>query len=1034
MNFNITVNKKTISVNSNMTILQACELGNIIIPKFCYHERLSIAGNCRMCLVEVDKAPKLVASCAMPVMQNMIVYTNSLAVKKAREGVLEFLLINHPLDCAICDQAGECDLQEQSKGFGSDRGRFQENKRAVQDFECGPLIKTVMTRCIHCTRCVRFANEIIGLPDLGTSGRGVNLEINLYVKKLFKSEFSGNLIDLCPVGALTSKPYAFVARSWELKSIESIDILDGLGSNIRLDVRGYEIMRILPRLNENINEEWISDKTRFAFDGLQQQRLYEPVLKNNSGIFETTTWRHAIKLVLAKLTSVSVPYLFGGVIGPQADVESIVLLNFLIKKFNGQFIDFDNFSMSNIDFKSFYLFNSNFKNLENADICLLLGVNPRIEGAILNLRLRKRYLAGNFKIASFGSYFDMSIPTYNLGSTFSALLKFVEGKHVFSKYFAKAKKPIIIIGQSLLEVLGEKELYSILKTLIKNTACLNKGWCGINILNNKASDSGKYEIGVKTSLNTRVPFKVLYSIGNGKVHRFSPSTFIVYQGYQANNTTQNVDLILPGKAFTEKISTFVNSEGRYQLTKSAISSPTTSKDDWSILYAILDKLNCVSYIQTRLASNYLRYVTESLKRENNNNGLKLFNISSDVYKLYQQTLFLFFLFDKKYTKATSPIKKLIFSQNSHTQILLNTLFSFVLKDTKNTATFITELRNILDIVEFNVNEQTINAIELNKTDSINIHFEYVNQNPAHLIHTIIDQSFLAYLPYVYMTKNIYNILASLETSFFESFSAFFETAILIEKSKNFDFSKYFLFQDYFKNYETCSEEVTLDTEDPHLEIYTNYLQRKNLKLFDFLGSLLFKVIQQDTITVDISCNSEEIFYNIFKDVHNIYRVGFAFSNPAFYGRDDFFFYVPQTIIGVIFHETKDCVNISFKINKFFSNNILENKFFNKYLFTFFVYSNTSNNFIDKNNFLSSLEKIKTLYALNSNFNVITFQHPSLRNYSFKQMKRIPFAIQNKFLLSSQFDNFYLADDFSKLSILMKRCSDTILERSIFKKF
>lgn len=1040
MNFNIIIDKKVISVNSNMTILQACESGSIIIPKFCYHERLSIAGNCRMCLVEIDKAPKLVASCAMPIMQNMIVYTNSLAVKKAREGVLEFLLINHPLDCGICDQAGECDLQEQSKGFGSDRGRFQENKRAVQDFECGPLIKTVMTRCIHCTRCVRFANEIIGLPDLGTSGRGVNLEINLYVKKLFKSEFSGNLIDLCPVGALTSKPYAFIARSWELKSIESIDILDGLGSNIRLDVRGYEIMRILPRLNENINEEWISDKTRFAFDGLQQQRLYEPVMKNSKGSFESISWQYAIKLVLEQLAAVTLPYSFGGIVGPQADVESILLLNFLIKKYNGQFVDFDNFSISNIDFKSFYLFNSNFKNLENADICLLLGINPRVEGAILNLRLRKRYLAGNFKIASFGSYFDMSVPIYNLGSTFPALLNFIEGRHTFSKYFAKSKKPIIILGQSFLEVLGEKQVHSILKILVKNTACLNKGWCGINILNNKASDTGKYEIGVKTVVKSTLPFKVLYSIGNGKVSRSCFSTFIVYQGYQANNTTQSVDLILPGKAFTEKISTFVNAEGRYQLTKAAISSPITSKDDWSVLYAILDKLNCVSYIKTRLAKNFIASFTQSLKTGNDIKELSLFKISPQVYKFYQQILILFFLFDKKNAKTNSSLKNVIFCQIAYMPLLLNLFFSFVLNNAKNTTFFFTQLSKMLSIFEYINSEQAISSFDSYKMETINVHFEYVNQNSSNFIYTLVYEDFLSYFSYIYMTKNIYNILASIETSFLESFSAFFEIGMLLEKNENFNFQIYFLFEDYFYVYDSFTEGVSFDDEDPHLRTYADYMKIKNLdtviNLILYFGAFFFKVISQDSITFTISAKYEEIYSEAFDDVHKIYRAGFFLRNPFFYARDDFFIYVPQLIADIIFYDAKNCLTVSSKFENFAFINSIEFELFSKYLVSFFVFTNiiNINKVTDKNNFLISLEKIKTLYTSNFIFNVITFQHSVLRDESFKQTAPIQFVIQNKFLSSSQFDNFYLADDFSKLSILMKRCSDTILERSIFRKF
>jgi NADH dehydrogenase (ubiquinone) Fe-S protein 1 len=332
MNFQIIIDHQPVNVNSNMSILQACESAKIVVPRFCYHERLSVAGNCRMCLVEISKAPKLVASCAMPVVQNMVVFTDSLVVKKAREGVLEFLLVNHPLDCPVCDQGGECDLQDQTMIFGSDRSRFREYKRAVEDKQCGPLIKTVMTRCIHCTRCVRFANEVIGLPALGTSGRGNSIEIGLYIKKLFTSELSGNIIDLCPVGALTSKPYTFAARPWELKSIESIDTLDAVGSNIRIDIRGYEIMRILPRLNEKINEEWISDKTRFAFDGLKRQRLYDPLLKKDNGGFEVISWQVALQEIVAKINQITKPYEFCAQVGPQSDLESALLLKRLVTK------------------------------------------------------------------------------------------------------------------------------------------------------------------------------------------------------------------------------------------------------------------------------------------------------------------------------------------------------------------------------------------------------------------------------------------------------------------------------------------------------------------------------------------------------------------------------------------------------------------------------------------------------------------------------------------------------------------------------
>nr|YP_009476589.1 NADH dehydrogenase subunit 11 [Chroomonas placoidea]AVM81082.1 NADH dehydrogenase subunit 11 [Chroomonas placoidea] len=571
-----------------MSILQACESVNLVIPRFCYHERLSVAGNCRMCLVEIDKAPKLAASCAVPVMPNMVIHTNSLAVKKAREGVLEFLLLNHPLDCAICDQAGECDLQDQTMTFGSDRSRFHEFKRAVEDIHCSPLIKTIMTRCIHCTRCIRFANEVIGVPDLGTSGRGNNLAINLYIKKLFKSEFSGNLIDLCPVGALTSKPYTFIARPWELKSIESIDTFDGVGCNTRIDIRGYEIMRILPRLNDKINEEWISDKTRFAFDGLKRQRLYEPLLKQN-GKFEAISWQEALTQIVLRLTSITNSYQIGANIGSQADLESIFLLKYLIEKKQGVFLNSERPAMNSIDFQSSYLFNSTINKLDEADLCLLLGVNPRLEGAIINLRLRKRYLSGNFKTACFGSALDLTFPVYNFGSTLKSLVRFLEGQHAFCEHFSRAKKPVVIVGKSFFQTLGEKQARLLFSILLKNTNLVKNKWKGLNFLNENASDSGKLELGVRTNMGNFPELKFLYCLGESNFVNVSKTNFVVYQGHQGNATAVLSNLILPSSSFVEKNSFFVNVEGRYQKTKAALLSPGKAKSDWSILFAIIEK-------------------------------------------------------------------------------------------------------------------------------------------------------------------------------------------------------------------------------------------------------------------------------------------------------------------------------------------------------------------------------------------------------------------------------------------------------------
>lgn len=592
MQFKIIIDSISVNVNSNMSILQACESISVLIPRFCYHERLSIAGNCRMCLVEIENAPKLVASCSMPVLPNMVIYTNSFAVKKAREGVLEFLLVNHPLDCPICDQAGECDLQDQTLIFGSDRSRFKEYKRAVQDKNCSPIVKTIMTRCIHCMRCVRFANEIIGLPDLGTSGRGNVIEIGLYVKKIFKSEFSGNVIDLCPVGALTSKPYTFITRPWELKSIHSIDIFDGIGSNIRIDIRGYEIMRILPRLNEQINEEWISDKTRFAFDGLKRQRLYDPLIKDINGKFSITSWQKALTLIEERLGSIKA-YKFGVSIGPHIDLESIFLLKYLVTKKNGLFVNLNNSNYNNLsDFQTGYRFNSTIKNIEQCDFCLLLGINPRIEGSMINLKLRKKFVSEQIKIVTFGATLNLTFPILNLGSATKNLIKFIEGKHKTSVFLAQSKKPLIIIGKAFFSIFNPIEIKTLLSILLKNTLIKTHNWNGLNFLNNRASDTGIHELGIQFKPIKNLKLSFLYCIETSNQHLLNcgPDMFLVYQGNQGNFNINNANLVLPSCAFTETTGTFVNIEGRYQKTKLALLPPGNAKANLNIIYAIIDKL------------------------------------------------------------------------------------------------------------------------------------------------------------------------------------------------------------------------------------------------------------------------------------------------------------------------------------------------------------------------------------------------------------------------------------------------------------
>lgn len=585
----VVVDGVEVFVERGSTVLQACEAVGVEIPRFCYHERLSIAGNCRMCLVEIFKTPKPVASCAMPTMEGMQVFTNTPLVKKAREAVLEFLLLNHPLDCPICDQGGECDLQDQAMAFGSDRSRFYETKRGVENKNVGPLVKMIMTRCIHCTRCVRFATEVAGVEDFGTTGRGKETEIGTYVEKVFNSELSGNVIDLCPVGALTSKPYAFMARPWELRSTESIDLSDSVGSNIRIDSRGTEILRILPRFNEEINEEWISDKTRFSYDGLKVQRLNTPYVKKD-GKLTACGWEEALRVVASKLTSCDGSQI-KGVLGNSTDSYTALAARDLFHKIGSNDLSQEK-GLKSLDsgLTSAYRFNSSIAKLEAADACLLVGIDTRYEASMINVRLRKRYLEGNFDVAVIGSPVDLTFDVQHLGTSLSTLAQLAEGKHPFCKILAQAEKPVIIFGGDLLnsdEANTASNLLAYIKKGIPNLE--NSSWNGLNILPTGANQVGHMDLGINHSESTGS--KVLYLFGADSYDLdTSNNEFIIYQGHHGDINAGKADVILPGAAFTEKAAPYTNVEGRTQETRRVFLAPDLARDDWKILRALSEKI------------------------------------------------------------------------------------------------------------------------------------------------------------------------------------------------------------------------------------------------------------------------------------------------------------------------------------------------------------------------------------------------------------------------------------------------------------
>lgn len=599
----ITINGQNIEVADGLTVIQACEQVGVEIPRFCYHEKLSIAGNCRMCLVEVEKAPKPVASCAMPVIEGMVVHTNTEKVKKAREGVMEFLLINHPLDCPICDQGGECDLQDQAMFYGKGSNRFHENKRSVKDKNMGPLVGTHMTRCIQCTRCIRFATEIAGVEEIGSVHRGEYMEVMTYVEQALTSELSGNIIDICPVGALTSKPYAFKARSWELKKTESIDVFDATGSNIRIDTRGLEVMRILPKTNENINEEWLSDKSRFAYDGLKYQRLDRPFIKNN-GKLQAATWQEALNLVSQKLTSVP-PQKLGAIAGTLADAESLFVMKNLFNKLGCNNLDANQFNYKfDTSSRGNYLFNTTLNGIYEADLCILIGANPRQVAPTLNARIKVATNKG-LKVARIGEVDDQTYPIIELGASPAILDLLLDDNHDFNKILAVAKKPMFIIGDAVLTRPDSLAIQNIVYQLCQKYAANSADWNGFNILHNHASTVAALDIGfypsgcyqnsadlIVAAEHGEIELLYLYGADEIDFTKLAKSkTFIIYQGHHGDRAASYADIILPGAAYTEKNALYVNLEGRVQKARAALFPPNQARNDWQIFAELAELLS-----------------------------------------------------------------------------------------------------------------------------------------------------------------------------------------------------------------------------------------------------------------------------------------------------------------------------------------------------------------------------------------------------------------------------------------------------------
>ncbi len=591
------VNDIEVEVEEGLTVLQACEKAGAEIPRFCYHEKLSIAGNCRMCLVEMEKSPKPIASCAMPAAEGMNIKTNTPFVEKARKGVMEFLLANHPLDCPVCDQGGECDLQDQSMFYGVDKSRFKENKRAVPEKHMGPLIKTQMTRCIHCTRCVRFATEVAGVSELGAIGRGEDMQITTYLEQSMQSELSANVIDLCPVGALTSKPYVFEARPWELKKTETVDVMDAVGSNVRVDTYDWEVKRVLPIINEDINEEWISDKTRYACDGLLNQRLDTPFIKYN-GKFEKASWSEVFKIIKSKFENSSKDKVCGFV-GDLTNMETgYIFKEFFDRTLNNNNYDSrsDNRFLDNSEREN-YIFNSSINGIEEADLIFLIGANPRYEATILNARIRKAFVNNNTKVVSLNDVGDLTYPYKNLDGQTQTIKNIFEGSDELYKEIINASKPMIIIGESLLKLNSAEHLFNLIKNFLKKNNKFTDNWNPLNILSCDSATVGNFDLGIlnkETNLLEELKsnkFEIVYLIGQDNLEFNKKDEFVIYQGSHGDKGAEIADIILPGSAYTEQEGYFTNLEGKIQKAYKASYPPGEAKEDWQIINELAEIMN-----------------------------------------------------------------------------------------------------------------------------------------------------------------------------------------------------------------------------------------------------------------------------------------------------------------------------------------------------------------------------------------------------------------------------------------------------------
>ena len=596
------VDGKEIDVPPEYTLLQACEAAGAEIPRFCFHERLSIAGNCRMCLVELKGSPKPVASCAWGVRdcrpgpngEPPVVNTRTPMVKKAREGVMEFLLINHPLDCPICDQGGECDLQDQAMAYGVDSSRYVENKRAVEDKYIGPLVKTIMNRCIHCTRCIRFTTEVAGVSELGAIGRGEDMEITTYLEHAMTSELQSNVVDLCPVGALTSKPYAFTARPWELSKTQSIDVMDALGSAIRVDTRGREVMRILPRNNDDVNEEWISDKTRHVVDGLRTQRLDQPYVRVG-GRLKPASWPEAFAVIANRVKATSGNRL-GAIVGDLAGAEEMFALKDLMGRLGSPNIDArqDGSVFDPAWGRASYLFNATIAGIEQADALLIIGANPRREAAVLNARIRKRWRQGNFPIALIGEKADLTYTYDYLGAGAETLADLAKSK--FAETLKAAKKPLIIVGAGVFARKDGAALAALAAKAATDFGVVTDGWNGFSVLHSAASRVAALDLGLvpgsdgKTAADMAAGgLDVLFLLGADEID-VAPGPFVVYIGTHGDRGAHRADVILPAATYAEKSAIYVNVEGRVQLANRAAFPPGDAREDWAILRALSDVL------------------------------------------------------------------------------------------------------------------------------------------------------------------------------------------------------------------------------------------------------------------------------------------------------------------------------------------------------------------------------------------------------------------------------------------------------------